>query len=268
MNRVSSPGKSEETKTTNYRLISFVSPLLFLLTWELAIFFGLLDYRFFPPPSTVLNEFGRMVLSGELWNHLGISLGRILFGFLMGALPAIGLGMLMGWFRAVHAFFDPIVSAIYPVPKIALLPLFLILFGLGETTKVVTIGVAVFFIVLITTMSGVRLIEPVLIEAAHSYGARGWRLFSQVVLPATLPAIFTGMRLGLGIAMLVIVGAEFVAANRGIGYLIWMSWSTLSVTKMYVGLITIAVLGISSTQGLDLLRRRLMPWAAEFRTSR
>lgn len=267
-----SPGtsleKSEAVKTTHYRLISFVSPLLFLLTWEATVFFQLLDARFFPPPSTVLSAFGQMAVSGELWNHLSISLQRILLGFMLGALPAIALGMLMGWFRAVHAFFDPIVAAIYPVPKIALLPLFLILFGLGETTKVATIAVAVFFIVLITTMSGVRLIEPVLIEAAHSYGARGWRLFSQVVLPATLPAIFTGMRLGLGVAMLVIVGAEFVAANRGIGYLIWMSWSTLSVTKMYVGLITIAMLGISSTQGLDFLRRKFMPWAAEFRAAR
>lgn len=259
---------SPEVKPASYRLISFISPLVFLLVWEMTVFFALLDYRFFPPPSTVLREFGQMVLSGELWRHLSISLWRILAGFTVGAAPAVVLGLLMGWFRSVHAFFDPIISAIYPVPKIALLPLFLILFGLGETTKVATIAVAVFFIVLITTVSGVRMIEPVLIEAAQSYGARGWRLFSQVIFPASLPAIFTGMRLGLGIAMLVIVGAEFVAANRGVGYLIWISWSTLSVNKMYVGLITIAMLGLSSALGMDLLRRRLMPWAAEFRMSR
>lgn len=121
---------------------------------------------------------------------------------------------------------------------------------------------------MITTVNGVRLVEPVLIEAAQSYGASGWRLFSKVILPATLPAIFTGLRLGLGVALLVIVGAEFVASNKGIGYLIWISWSTLSVNKMYVGLVTIAIIGLLSTNGLEWLRRWLMPWAQDFPTPR
>ena len=247
-----------------YRLISFLSPLLLLLLWEGLVWLNLLDKRFFPPPSTVFVIFGRMISSGELWSHLSISLWRVLAGFAVGALPAVTLGLLMGWFRGLHAFFDPLIAAIYPVPKIALLPLFLIWFGLGETTKIVTVAVAVFFVVLITTVNGVRLVEPVLIEAAQSYGARGWRLFSKVILPATLPAIFTGLRLGLGVALLVIVGAEFVASNKGIGYLIWISWSTLAVNKMYVGLVTIAIIGLLSTNGLEWLRRWLMSWAQDF----
>ena len=251
-----------------YRLISFLSPLLLLLFWEGLVQLNLLDYRFFPPPSTVLVIFGRMIGNGELWGHLRISLWRVLAGFAVGALPAIVLGLLMGWFRGIYAFFDPLIAAIYPVPKIALLPLFLIWFGLGETTKIVTVAVAVFFVVLITTVNGVRLVEPVLIEAAQSYGARGWRLFSKVILPATLPAIFTGLRLVLGVALLVIVGAEFVASNKGIGYLIWISWSTLAVNKMYVGLVTIAIIGLLSTNGLERLRRWLMPWAQDFPTPR
>ncbi len=252
----------------SYRLISFLSPLLLLLLWEGLVRLNLLDYRFFPPPSTVLVIFGRMIGNGELWSHLSISLWRVLAGFAVGALPAVTLGLLMGWFRGLHAFVDPLIAAIYPVPKIALLPLFLIWFGLGETTKIVTVAVAVFFVVLITTVNGVRLVEPVLIEAAQSYGARGWRLFSKVILPATLPAIFTGLRLGLGVALLVIVGAEFVASNKGIGYLIWISWSTLAVNKMYVGLVTIAIIGLLSTSGLERLRRWLMPWAQDFPTPR
>jgi NitT/TauT family transport system permease protein len=247
-----------------YRLISLASPLLLLLLWEGLVQAGWLDYRFFPPPSTVFVAMWEMIRSGELWRHLSISLWRVLAGFIAGVLPAVVLGLLMGWFRALHAFFDPLIAATYPVPKIALLPLFLIWFGLGETTKIVTVAVAVFFVVLITTVNGVRLVEPVLIEAAQSYGARGWRLFSKVILPATLPAIFTGLRLGLGIALLVIVGAEFVASNKGIGYLIWISWSTLAVQKMYVGLVIIALLGLLSTSGLEWLRRWLMPWAQDF----
>jgi NitT/TauT family transport system permease protein len=251
-----------------YRLISLTSPLLLLLVWEGVVRVNWLDDRFFPPPSTVFVALWEMIRSGELWQHLQISLWRVLAGFIAGALPAIALGLLMGWFRSLHAFFDPLIAAIYPVPKIALLPLFLIWFGLGETTKIVTVAVAVFFVVLITTVNGVRLVEPVLIEAAQSYGATGWQLFSKVILPATLPAIFTGLRLGLGVALLVIVGAEFVAANRGIGYLIWISWSTLAVKKMYVGLVTIALLGLLSTQGLERLRHWLMPWAQDFPSPR
>ena len=163
-----------------YRLISLLSPLLFLLLWEGLVWVGWLDYRFFPPPSTVLAIFGRMAASGELWGHLSISLWRVLGGFVVGSLPAVILGLLMGWFRGLHAFFDPLIAALHPVPKIALLPLFLILFGLGETTKIATIAVAVFFLVLITTVNGVRLVEPLLIEAAQSYGAKGWRLFYNI----------------------------------------------------------------------------------------
>ena len=193
-----------------YRVISWLSPLLFLLVWESLVRLAILDYRFFPPPSQVVQIFGKLVQSGKLWGHLSISLMRVVAGFAIGALPAIVLGLLMGWFRVIHAIFDLLVAATYPIPKIALLPLFLIMFGLGETTKIVTIAVAVFFLVLITTVNGVHQIDPVLIQAAQSYGATGWKLFSKVILPATLPAIFTGLRLGLGVALLVIVGAEFV----------------------------------------------------------
>ena len=251
-----------------YRLISFISPILFLFTWETLVRTNILDYRFFPAPTMLVEITSEMIASGELWQHVSISLMRVLAGFALGATPAVIVGLLMGWFRAIHAFLDPIISAIYPVPKIALLPLFLIIFGLGEMTKIVTIAVAVFFIVLITTVNGVRLVDTILIDVARSYGAKGWRLFAQVIFPATLPAIFTGLRLGLGISLLVIVGSEFVAANSGIGYLIWMSWATLTVKKMYVGLVVIALLGILSTQGVERLRKVMMPWAQDFHTPR
>jgi NitT/TauT family transport system permease protein len=265
MNRLKAQSLQGETL---YRLISFTSPLLLLLVWEGLVRINLLDYRFFPPPSTVVKVFASMAKSGELWSHLSISLFRVVAGFFLGAMPAVGLGLLMGWFRSLNAFFDPLIAATYPVPKIALLPLFLIWFGLGETTKIVTVAVAVFFLVLITTVNGVRLVDPVLIDAAQSYGAKGWRLFYLVILPATMPAIFTGLRLGLGVALLVIVGAEFVAANKGIGYLIWISWATLAVNKMYVGLITIAALGYLSTMSLERLRKWIMPWAQDFHAPR
>lgn len=246
-----------------YRLISFLSPFVILLVWEIAVQLGFLDYRFFPPPSTVLQVLVQMVRSGELLTHLSLSLQRIILGFLLGAVPGIILGLLMGWFKGVRAFVDPIIAATYPIPKISLLPLLLIIFGLGETTKVVIVAIGGFFLVLITTAHGVVQIDPVMIQAAQNYGATGWKLFTKVILPASLPSIFTGLRLSLGVSLIVIVAAEFVAAKRGIGYLIWISWQTLSVGKMYAGLVVIAILGMLFTRGLERLGRALMPWAVD-----
>ena len=168
-------------------------------------------------------------------------------GFFISAALGIPLGLLIGWSKGIRAFMDPIIAATYPIPKISLLPLLLVIFGLGEASKVVTVVIAGFFLVLISTVHGVTHIEPVLVQAAQNYGAKGWQLFAKVILPAALPSIFTGLRLSLGVSLLIIVAAEFVAANRGIGYLIWISWSTLSVGKMYVGLVVIAFLGVLFT---------------------
>jgi NitT/TauT family transport system permease protein len=160
---------------------------------------------------------------------------------------------------------DPIVAATYPIPKLSLLPLIIIIFGIGEASKIVVVAVAGFFIVLITTAAGVRRIDQTLLQAAQNYGAQGWKLFSKVILPASLPAIFTGLRLSLGTSLLIIVAAEFVAAKQGIGYLIWLSWSTLSVKEMYAGLVVISLLGLLFTTGLERMGKLLMPWAEEFR---
>lgn len=258
---ISAPASQKETR---YRIISILSPLLVLLLWELLVRTGILDQRFFPAPTTIVVVLAEMIESGELFKHLFSSLQRIIAGFILGAIPGIILGMLMGWSRGVRAFLDPIVAATYPVPKLSLLPLIIILFGIGEASKIVVVAIAGFFIVLITTAAGVRRIDLTLLQAAHNYGARGWRLFSKVILPASMPAIFTGLRLALGTSLLIIVAAEFVAAKQGIGYLIWLSWSTLSVGEMYAGLVVIAILGLLFTTGLERLGKRLMPWAEEF----
>lgn len=254
-----------KNKESQYRLVSLVSPILFLLVWEFTVRIGILDYRFFPPPTVVIITLIEMIMSGELFDHLFISLQRILLGFLLGAVPGVILGLLIGWNRWFRAFLDPLISAFYPIPKISLLPLILIIFGIGEMSKVIIVAIAGMFQVLLTTAHGVRNIDPVLIQAGKNYGAKGFTLFSKVILPASLSSIFSGLRLSLGICLLIIVAAEFVAANHGIGYMIWISWSTLSVKKMYVGLVVIAALGILFTRGLESLGKRLMPWVQDNR---
>jgi NitT/TauT family transport system permease protein len=250
-------------KENQYRLVSYTSPILFLLLWEFTVRVGILDYRFFPPPTVVLKTLFEMVISGELFDHLFISLQRIFLGFFLGAVPGVVLGLLMGWNRWARAFMDPLVSAFFPIPKISLLPLILIIFGIGEMSKVIVVAIAGLFQILLTTAHGVMNIDPILIQAGKNYGAKGFSLFSKVILPASLSSIFSGLRLSLGISLLIIVAAEFVAANHGIGYMIWISWATLSVKKMYVGLVVIALLGIIFTRGLESLGKRLMPWSQE-----
>lgn len=244
-----------------YRWTSYLSPWLIILIWEVAVYSGILDRRFFPPPTQVVGVMIELIQSGKLFEHLAASLVRVLIGFSLGSLPAIVIGMAMGWFRFIRAFLDPVVAALYPIPKIALLPLYLVIFGLGDSSKIAIVATGVFFIVLVTTFQGVLRLDPILIQAGQNMGAHGWKLFAKVIFPATLPVIFTGLRLGLGVSLLIIVGAEFVSARTGIGYLIWISWSTLSLGQMYAGIVVIAILGLLSNVGLDQLGRRVMPWA-------
>ncbi len=253
----------DANQPVNQRLISFSSPLLFLLAWEVMVFTGLLDGRYFPPPSQIFQVLAELIASGELFGHLAASLQRILLGFILGAFVGMGLGLLMGWFTWIRAFLNPIIAITFPIPKIALLPLLLILFGIGEASKVMMVAIPVFFLVLITTMDGVLGLDPVIIQAGQNYGATGWKLFVKVILPASLPAIFTGLRLALGVSLLVIVAAEFVSANEGLGQLIWTSWTTLAVGKMYAGLVVIAALGLIFSNGLEYVERLMMPWARE-----
>jgi len=244
-----------------YRLISLSSPILFVLLWEFLVQVTILDQRYFPPPTKIVQVLFDLVASGELFIHLKASLQRIVLGFLLGSSLGIVLGLLMGWFNSIRAFLKPIVAITFPIPKIALLPLLLILFGIGELSKIIMVAIPVFFLVLITTTDGVLGLDPVIIQAGKNYGATGWKLFVKVIFPATLPTIFTGLRLALGVSLLVIVAAEFVSANEGLGQLIWLSWTTLSVSKMYAGLVVIAILGLIFSNGLEYLEAHLMPWA-------
>jgi ABC-type nitrate/sulfonate/bicarbonate transport system permease component len=197
--------------------------------------------------------------------HLWVSLFRIFAGFLLGAVPGIILGVVMGMNRTIRVALDPVISAVYVLPKIAILPLVMLVFGIGELSKVVIVGIASFFLVLINTTAGVRDIEPIFFEAGHNYGANRRQMFYHVIVPAAMPIIFAGLRLSLGTALIVIIAAEFVAAKFGLGYLIWFSWQTLLTENMFAGLVIVMILGALFTSGLQAIERWLMPWQREER---
>ena len=245
------------------RIIAIASPLALLVLWQLLSWAKVLDARFVPSPLTIFEGAVVLIRSGELWTHLSVSLLRLAGGFVLGTIPGIAVGLLMGLSRYVRAGLDPIVAATYPVPKIAILPLIMLYFGIGEASKIVIIAIAVVYLVLINTMVGVMTIDPIYFDVAKNYNAPWRKLFTRVIIPGALPLIFAGLRLSLGVSLIVIVSAEFIAAKSGIGYLIWSSWETLLIENMFVGIIVITVLGVVSTFLLKELERALIPWRKE-----
>lgn len=241
------------------RLVALLAPLLLLLIWEALSQARLLDRRFFPAPSSIAGTFVSLAQT-SLPGHIGISLSRAALGFIIGAVPAILLGVLMGLVPIVRAALQPIVGALFAVPKVAILPLIMLIFGLGEQSKWAIIAIAVFFQVLISTTAGVANIDRIYLDVGRNFGAGRLATLWTIALPGALPVIFAGIRLGWGVSLLLLVTAEMVAAKSGLGYLIWQSWQTFTIEEMYVGLVTIALVGMFSFWLLDVLEGWLIPW--------
>jgi NitT/TauT family transport system permease protein len=240
--------------------LTLTAPLVLLLVWEVLSRTERIDSRFWPPPSTLWPTAWEMIRDGSLAEDVLVSLGRIVVGFVLGAIPAIVIGLAMGLFWPVRVFLMPIAAAIYAIPKIAILPFVLILFGTGEMSMYVIVGISIFFLVLLNTMAGVQAIDASYRDVARNFGATPIQTFLTVALPGALPAIFTGLRLGLGFSLVVIVGSEFLSGEEGIGRFIWDSWNIFAIDKMFVGLIVTGLMGWLLTLALDLLERFALPW--------
>ena len=244
-------------------VISSATALVLLVLWETSVRSGLLDARFFPAPTKIAQTAVRLISSGQLLTDISATLVRILFGFAIGATAGVVAGLALGGIRVVRVMFEPILSALYVIPKISILPLLMIIFGLGDGSKIAVVALAAFFVIAINTMDGVRTADPVLLEAGQNFGAKGLRMFWHVLLPSALPNIFTGLKIGAGTSLLVVIAAEFVAAEAGIGFLIWRSWTTLVTEEMYVGFAVIALMGILLALILSKVGQYVMPWRSE-----
>lgn len=242
------------------RIISATSPLLLLVIWEGLGAVGALDKRFFPVPSAIVGTFAHLLGTGELIDHTRVSMGRVAIGFAWGAIPALVLGILMGLSRYLRAALRPMIGSLYPIPKTALFPLLLFIFGLGEPSKYAIVAIGVFFLVLLNTMVGVMSIEQVYLDVGRNFGARQLDVFRTIALPGALPNIFTGIRLAWGNALLLIVVGEIIGARSGLGAFIWSAYQTFSIEELYVGLVTVSFIGYVSFLLLDELQRTLIPW--------
>lgn len=250
-------------RRTTELLLTIAGPVVVLLVWEALSRAGAIDPLFWPAPSSLWATMVELFAEDELLGDIGISLYRILMGFLLGTIPGVAVGLAMGLFWPVRVFLMPLASAIYAVPKIAILPLVIIAFGIGELSKIMIVAISIFFLVALNTMSGVLSIDNQYRDVARNLGASKWELFWTVALPGSLPAIFTGMRLSLGFALVVIVGAEFLAADKGIGFMIWQSYQTLRIKQMFVGLVLTGIMGWALTLVIDTLERVVVPWRAD-----
>jgi NitT/TauT family transport system permease protein len=246
-------------------VLAFLSPSLLLVLWEILARVGILDVRLFSCPTRVFTALIPMISSGELLKNTLVSAQRILLGFLAGAFPGILLGLSMGLFPPIRASLMPMVAATFPIPKLAIMPLILIVFGLGESSKVFTIAIGVFYLVLINTMTGVINIDKIYMDVAKNFGASRFQFYTTVALPGALPMIFAGLKLGMGTALLLIVAAEMSAAKAGVGWLVWRAYDMFDIEKMFVSLITLAFLGYVFSYALDIIEKIVIPWKADGR---
>jgi NitT/TauT family transport system permease protein len=231
--------------------------------WEALARAGRLPPLFVPAPSAIAATTVALVSSGELPAHIAATLWRVFLGLVLGGVPGAAAGLAMGWSRRLGGLLDPVVAALHPVPKIALLPLLLVVFGIGEASKVVVIAVSAFFPMLINAMAGVRQISPIHFEVARSCGASKVKILTRVVLPGSLPLLIAGARLALNTALLLTVAVELVLTQNGLGSLIWMAWQTLRIEQLYASLFVIGALGLLFNLALERLAERLAPWQVE-----
>lgn len=267
-------------------------PALILVLWQLGGALGLINPIWFPPPSKIgqalwdvtvnYDRFSETSLLGRPWlipqawseggmsgvgtllgeSHLLATVMRVLTGFLLGAVPGILVGVVMGVNQTVRLMLDTTLSAIYVLPKIAIFPIVMLMFAdpFGEGPKITVVALAVFILMAINAMAGVRQIDPVYLKAGRNYGANPWQLMRYVILPGALPVIFAGLRIALGTAMIVIISVEFLRAKQGVGYMTYYYWEVLVPEKMYAGLVVVMAMGVGFTLALYWLQKRLMPW--------
>lgn len=238
-------------------------PVIFFALWELCIRADMLDKRFFPAPTTIVRTGRELIADGTLQDALLTSTRRVLLGFLLGTAVGMIVGIAMALSRWLRIALDPLLSAFYTVPKLALLPLLLLIFGLGERPIVFLIAISVFFFVWISTMEAISQVPLAYRDGITQFTGKRWPLFRHVLLPASLPAVFVGMRIAMGVAVLVMVAAEFVQGRGGIGYLIWNSWNLLIARRMYVGIVCVALMGVVTMYVVRVLARICTPWADE-----
>jgi NitT/TauT family transport system permease protein len=234
--------------------------LLVLLTWQAGVWVGLIPTLFLPSPISIAVTLWNLSVSGVLWQHLSASLFRLLIGWFAGTFFGIGTGIAAGLWSSTRSSVMAVVAALFPIPKIALVPLFIIWFGIGEGSKIATIGLGVFFPTVIATMGGVDNVPRGLIRMGQSFGLTTWKIIHAIILPGAMPAILSGFRVTASIAIVLLVAAEMVGAEQGIGAFVLSAGNLYDTDALMAGVVVLSVLGLVVAGLIGALERRLLRW--------
>ncbi len=240
-------------------------PIVLLVIWEILCAVGFIDARFFPSPSrifdTTLAILASPTESSRLIGDVTATLQRLGFGYVLGAVSGIVVGAAMGLYRPVRYAVSPLVFATFPTPKLAIFPLLIVIFGIGDASKTALITLAVFYMTAINTLSGVMHANPVYQDFATAFRVPLLTRWFRITLPSALPSIMAGLKLGIGQALIMVVSSEFVSSSNGIGYYIWNSWQVLDIARMFVGLAVVMAMGGVAVWLSNVAERLLLPWA-------
>jgi NitT/TauT family transport system permease protein len=245
------------------RKLGLVGPLVFaaiVVLWELGCRTGVIPPLVLPAPSEIYAALARLVETGLIWEHLGASLKRLILGWTLGTVLGIAVGLSIGLFSLARGGLAPIVAAIFPVPKIALLPLFVIWFGIGEGSKVATILFGTFFPTVVATYGGVDNVDRTLIRMAQSFGLSWFSIVRKIILPGALPAILPGFRISAAIAIVLLVAAEMIGAEYGIGAYILLAGSLMATDELLAGVAILSAIGLVVNWLIGRAERALLAW--------
>jgi NitT/TauT family transport system permease protein len=245
--------------------LGIACPLLLLAIWQSFDAMRLIDPRFFPPPTQVAADAAAILADAtqraQLLADTLVTLRRLAIGFGLGSVSGVVMGLAMAVSPRLRFGFGPVVYGTYPLPKIAIFPLLIALFGIGEGGKTALVTMGVFYMTCINTLSGVLYAAPIYRDVARAFRVPALTNWLHIVLPSAMPSIMTGLKLGLGQALILVVSAEFVSADDGIGHYIWDSWQVLAIPRMFVGLVMVTVIGGLAVLLGSVAERRLVPWA-------
>ncbi|MBU3847298.1 MAG: aliphatic sulfonate ABC transporter permease SsuC [Candidatus Acinetobacter avistercoris] len=251
---------SRGTKQLGQRLLPWLVPIVLIAIWQIASVTGLLESRVLPAPTAVVSAFWTLLISGELWKHVQVSAGRAIIGLVIGGGLGLFLGLLNGSSKVASTLLDTTLQMVRNIPALALIPLVILWFGIDETAKLFLVAIGVFFPIYINTYHGIRSVDPQLIEMGKSYGLTRWQLYKEIILPGALPSILVGLRFALGLVWVLLIVAETISAQAGIGYMTMNAREFLQTDIVLVGILLYALLGKLADVLAVSLEKYLLRW--------
>ncbi len=259
--------KSKLVSSIIQRLAPWGVPILLLIVWQLLVQFGLLSTRILPAPIDVLSAGFRLSASGELFRNLGISSERAFLGFLIGGSIGFIFGLFNGLIPIAETLFDTSIQMLRNIPHLAMIPLVILWFGIGEEAKLFLVAIGVMFPMYLNTFHGIRTVDKGLIEMGKVYGLNSWSLFTQIILPSALPSILVGLRFSLGIMWLTLIVAETIASDTGIGYMAMNAREFMQTDVVVLSILLYAVLGKLADTAAKFLEEKWLQWHPNYQNA-